>query len=212
MPREEEVIPEEEIIGELIKALANEKAQDDIIYALAQIGTPALPYIRKLLQEKSVDSRITGVKILGGMGKPALQDLMAATNDKNSTVRYKAVRYIGHLEDQAFEALNILTKLSKDKDQWVQEKAQWAVKRINKSYVDRQITEILSVAFTKYKANDITFTEFTKIIGNYGKRSKYILDKIVDMKDAEQTKLYLKVYDYLVKEKMFSINDDVFNV
>ncbi len=94
----------------------------------------------------------------------------------------------------------------------MREKAQWAIKRIKRNYVDKHIAEILSGAYAKYQANEITFFEFAKTIGNYGKRGKYLLDKIVDKQDADQTKLFLQVYDYLVKEKTFLIDDDVFNV
>ena len=49
MPKEEEVVSEEEIIKEMIKALEDENAQSNVIYALARIGEPTIPFARKLL-------------------------------------------------------------------------------------------------------------------------------------------------------------------
>ncbi|NHJ88055.1 MAG: HEAT repeat domain-containing protein [Asgard group archaeon] len=212
MPKEEEVIPEEEIIKELIKTLNDKNAQSDIIYALARIGEPALPYIRELFQEKSIASKLLAVKIFGRIGKPTLLDLIKATEDKDSTVRYEAVRYLGRLDLNGIDAIDDLRKLLKDECQEVQEKAQWAIRRIKRSYQEYQITIVLSDAYNKYLTKKMTFTEMADLIATYKRKGKYLLDKIFDFGDEAHGKLYLSLYDYLVKKKIFTLDDDVLNI
>lgn len=52
MFREEEVVPEEERIEELLKALDDESAREGVVYALGKIGEPVLPYLEKRIKSK----------------------------------------------------------------------------------------------------------------------------------------------------------------
>ncbi|NPD90470.1 MAG: hypothetical protein HGN29_17285 [Asgard group archaeon] len=52
MSLEEEVVPEEERIEELLKALDDESAQEGVVQALGKIGQPVLPYLEKRIKSK----------------------------------------------------------------------------------------------------------------------------------------------------------------
>jgi len=205
-----EIISREEIIAELIKALDDEKARESIMYTLADIGEPAIPYILKLLDSESIETQQTAVRILGRIGGITVPLLINLTNNRHHLVRYEAIRYLGRLDHQAYSALTALKQLRKDESPLIRNKAQWAINRIKKNYHEHTISVQLPELFAKYKRNEISIPEVAKVVKSFGRKGKYVLDSFCEAQDEEQFLFFFRVYDYLILTKIFKINTDVY--
>lgn len=92
--------------------------------ALGQMGTEALPFLKRRLTNADPRVREGAARALGQMGVPArsaLEELTAALQDSESTVRAQAALALWNVEQNAEAALRTLNLVLKDvdnKDRW----------------------------------------------------------------------------------------------
>lgn len=123
---------------EAIPALANNvfrrEGMADAVVALAKLGRPAIPFLKKAMASKEVEIRRCAVcfeaEALRPMGRELLPGLIRAVSDSDDVVRARAIVSLWHLGPLASEAVPALAATLSDEDMRARRNACEALRKI----------------------------------------------------------------------------------
>jgi HEAT repeat protein len=133
-PAAEGAIP---ILGDHVLRQTDRFAYHSGLWALAKMGPPAVPFLKKAMSSKDVDKRQCAVGWVAhvaerspSLGRALLPALIRATGDPDSEVRANAIVSLGHLGAPAAAAVPALIVALGDEDKGVRSNACEALRAI----------------------------------------------------------------------------------
>ena len=122
-----------DVISTLIALLADpdEEFREIVGEALADVGPPAVPFLRKALRHEEIRIRLQAVRSLYSVGwryagvpdKEAAADLVAVLQDKSPVIRGYAAYTLATIGPDADQAIPSLVECLQDKDEFVRNAA-----------------------------------------------------------------------------------------
>ena len=125
----------------------------------------------KLFSDNSWKIRSRAAMAITKMGRPAVEALKAATNDKNSNIRFWAITCLGHLRDR--NNTNLLLSKLQDSDTGVRVAALRALREIGDPNIASKLFEALSQPSEQVR--DLVY----EILKDFGTHSiPYLMDSL----------------------------------
>ncbi len=123
-PRGKDALP---VLEELLKDRSTRTAA---IQGLCSIGKPALPWLRKLLETGSAESRASALEALDDWPVEVLPILLKSLDDPNADVRRQAARTLWRSDCDLGEAFPRLASLLDDRDEVVRHAVAQALRKL----------------------------------------------------------------------------------
>ena len=101
-------------------------------FALERIGEDSVPAVVAQLRSENRDKRKEAANLLVDIGTKAIPEMRKAIEDKDYRVRYWAAHILGEIDPNSSETLEIINKLKKDSSSAVREKAVEVLGKIGK--------------------------------------------------------------------------------
>jgi len=191
------MISEEERIAELIRALEDEKIIDSVARALGEIGSAAIPALKKAYKDnKDLNQKVFIIKALRNMGRDSVPLLINLLQNENEYwARIAIIRAFGKMGKEAQEAVPQLFIELELLDEFYSEKVKWALKEMSgiSNDIAKNVLEHLGQAFFEKKiAKKVRKTKVKAYVEAIKKHPVQKIIKILKSRDETILEVYYR--------------------